>query len=242
MAASVPADLPQTVQATLDAFVGAARESFGPALRSVVLFGSAAEGRLRPTSDVNVIVVLRSFEKEAVDRIREPLRVAEAAVELAPMFLLESEIDAAMQAFAVKFADIGKRRRILHGDDPFAGRVVPRHAELARLKQVLLNLALRLRAAYALRSLREEQLVRVIADAAGPLRASAAALLELEGKGARPPKEALQEVAGPAEADLLRHLSETREAQHLPPGVAGPTLLAMAELARALYDRAALLS
>jgi hypothetical protein len=164
------ADLPASAARALDDFVQACRESFGDRLRAVVLYGSGAEGRMRPTSDLNVMVVLRSFSQAEVDRLREPLRVAQAAARLAPMFLLEDEIPEAIQAFAAKFADMLHRRRVVHGDDPFTGVSIPREAEIGRLKQVLLNLALRLRALYALRSLREEQLALVVADAAGPLR------------------------------------------------------------------------
>jgi predicted nucleotidyltransferase len=238
--ASPVADLPAPVEQALGAFLDASREAFGPALRSVALYGSAAEGRLRATSDVNVLLVLSSFEKEAVDRLREPLRVAAAMVRLEPMFVLESELEAAASAFASKFADIKRRRRILHGDDPFAGLEVPRHAEIARLEQELLNLTLRMRALYAERSLREEQLALVVADMAGPLRAAAAALLELEGKPAASPKQALEAVAGslaPDFADALATLSNAREKRTLPAGVAGPTLFQLMDLARRMRPR-----
>src|SRR5205807_1909594 len=97
-------------------------------LRSVVLFGSAAEGRLRATSDVNLLFVLRTFDLDGVDKLREPLRLAEIGARIAPMFLLESELQAAATAFAVKFTDIAHRRRVLHGDDPFVSLAVPRAA------------------------------------------------------------------------------------------------------------------
>ena len=183
------ADLPATVERVLREFVDATREAFGPELRAVVLYGSAAEGRLRPTSDVNVVVVLAAFDRARADRLREPLRLAQAAVRLTAMFLLESEIGPAVEAFAVKFADLGRRRRVLYGADPFARLAIGRPAEAARLTQVLLNLVLRLRAAYLLRGLREEQLARVVADAAGPLRSCAATLIGLESPpGAAPPR------------------------------------------------------
>ena len=46
-------DLPDVVARVLDDFVAAAREAFGDDLVSIVLFGSAAEGALRATSDVS---------------------------------------------------------------------------------------------------------------------------------------------------------------------------------------------
>jgi len=147
--------LPDEVGQVLNAFVEAAKNAFGSDLVSVVLFGSAAEARLRATSDVNVLLVLKRFEQARADDLREPLRVAHAAVQLNAMFLVETEIAAANEAFAVKFADIQARHRVLFGADPFAGLGTPRDALVRRLGQVLLNLQLRLRervASYHFRS------------------------------------------------------------------------------------------
>ncbi len=235
-------DLPQAVRRVLTELVAAARLALGQALRSVVLFGSAAEGRLRPTSDVNLIFVLAAFERDAIDGLRETLRLAEAAVRLRPMFLLESEIAPASTAFAAKFADLRRRRRVLLGDDPFAALLIPRAAEIARLRQLLLDLGLRLRAAYALKSLREEQLTLVLADVAGPLRSCAALLLELRDRSAASPKAALELLAadlpGCHAPDAARRLSEARETRVLAPGVAAATLFTLLELVAALRDQA----
>src|SRR2546427_11219458 len=105
-ATGVTRDLPAEVARALDDFVAAAREAFGDALESVVLFGSAAEGALRATSDVNVILVLTAFERARADRVREAFRAAHAAIDLRAMFLLRDEIAAAAEAFAQKFGDI----------------------------------------------------------------------------------------------------------------------------------------
>lgn len=232
-------ELPPTVTRVLDGFVDAARAALGSDLTSIVLYGSAAEGRLRKTSDLNVIVVLAAFDPAKVDELREPLRTAHAAVALEAMFLLEAEIPAAVEAFAVKFADIRQRRRVVYGSDPFADVAPTRGAEIARLKQVLLNLVLRLRQRYLLRSLRDEQAVLLVADSAGPLRACAEALLELQGTPAPSPKEALERVAAslPSESfgEVLAHVSEARETGVLPPDVAPKTVLRLLVLASAMY-------
>jgi predicted nucleotidyltransferase len=228
--------LPEAVDRILAELVEAARSFLGSDLRSIVLYGSAAEGRLRPTSDVNAILVLAAFDPAKVDLLREPLRTAYAAVKLTTMFLLESEIAAAVDAFAVKFADVLHRRQVLFGTDPFEGVTPSRSAEIARLKQVLLNLTLRLRQKYLMRSLRDEQAALVVADAAGPLRAFASALLELQGTPAASPKEALEHVVKGLHLsgwdDLLEHLSQARETRTLPPNTAGPTLLKLIDLTR----------
>lgn len=239
-------ELPPEVKRILGDFVQVSIESFGASLRSVVLFGSAAEGRLRATSDVNVILVLSAFEQGAADRIREPVRVAQAAVQLRPMFLLESEIGAAARGFAQKFADVARRRCVLYGEDPFASLVISRDIQLFQLRQQLLNLALRLRAFYVARSLREEQLGVGIADAAGPLRSCAAALLELEGHPTKSPKQALENVAA-SQGDsgwreLLALVSKARETRSLPPGTAGGAVFRLIELILRMRDRAERLS
>lgn len=239
--------LPSDVGGVLTAFVAEARLSFADDLRAVVLYGSGAEGKLRPTSDVNVLLVLARFEQEKADQLSPALRLAQSAIRLRTMFLLESEINPAIEAFAVKFADIIRRRRVLYGDDPFAGSSVARGASIVRLKQTLLNLTLRLREAYIARGLREEQLVAMIADAAGPLRSCAGALLELEGKPPVSPKEALHQVAatlpdGAAWTEPIARISEAREQGTLAPGVAAPTLFHLIELARSMWTRANALS
>lgn len=239
------ADLPSHVQRALQDLVAEAEVCFGTDLRSVVLFGSAAEGRLRPTSDVNLIMVLAAFERARADRMREPLRLAHAAARVETMWLLEAELTPAADAFAVKFADVRRRRRVLFGPDPFAGLAVTRAVEIARLRQVTLNLALRGREQYLLRSLRAEQAAALLADLAGPLRASAAALLELEGVPAESGRSALEQVCrslGDVFAPLPARLSEYREGRRPGPEEAASALFDAARLASAMHDRAARLN
>lgn len=237
--------LPEDVRRVVDSLVSSARNAFGDELRSVILYGSGAEGRLRATSDVNLLFVLARFDRTA-DGFREPFRIARAAVNVAAMFVLESELDDASEAFAQKFADIGRRHVVLYGDDVVAHLKIPRAALIRRLRQVLLNLTLRLRDAYVERSLREEQCAITVADAAAPLRTSAASMLELEGRETMPPKEALEAIVSelhqPQLADLLPHLSEAREKRVLPAGEAAAILFQTLELTRALYERATRLS
>ena len=242
MTFTAPVDLPAPVTTALDALIEATRTAFGDHLISIVLHGSAAEGRLRATSDVNVIFVLRAVERERVDGVLNALRLARATANVRVMMIVESEIASAAAAFAIKFADIARRHRVLLGPDPFERLDVPRSAVRAQLDQMLLNLQLRLREAYAVRGLREEQLARAAADAAAPLRACASAILTLEGRPVPSPREALAQVVGALNRPELGHvpgrLSEARNAGVLPPGVAGPLLFDVMALAEALRARA----
>jgi predicted nucleotidyltransferase len=62
-------DLPSQVGRVLADFVAAAQTAFATDLSSVVLFGSAAEGRLRPTSDVNLLLLLAKFDQGRADEL-----------------------------------------------------------------------------------------------------------------------------------------------------------------------------
>ncbi|MBA3847916.1 MAG: nucleotidyltransferase domain-containing protein, partial [Planctomycetes bacterium] len=179
------------IQRALDGFVAAVRETFTTDLRAVVLFGSAAEDRLRTTSDVNLIVVLNAFDPAKAAAFAELQAPEWTAARLRAMWLRGDEIVEAAAAFAVKFLDVRRRHTVLHGDDPFATLDVPRAAAVAQLKQTLLGLVLNLRHQLIARGRFEDSLALAVADASGPLRASAAELLELEGAPAATPKEAL---------------------------------------------------
>ena len=239
------ATLPQDVGHGLESFVSSAQEALGDDLVSLVLFGSAAEGRMRATSDVNLLVVLARFDPARIDRLREPLRLAHATIRLEAMFVLESEVADAAEAFAVKFADIRARHRVLAGRDIAATIAPSRPAMVARVKQILLNYILRTRERYAMVSLRDEQLAAVVADSAGPLRAAAEILLQLEERPVASPKEALERIAGELDAsrwkDTLERLSEARESGTLAPGSGGKAVLELVALAEGMRARARLL-
>ncbi len=239
--AGIPGLPPRTERALSD-LVEAARTALGDQLEAIVLYGSAAEGRLRPTSDVNTIFVLKTFDRTRLDGLRDALRLAHAAIRLTPMLIVREEIPLAAEAFAVKFADIARRRRVLFGNDPFATLSIPRDQILVRLSQVLLNLQLRLRSSYMTHSMFEEQLVPVVADTAGPLRSAAATLLELERRPAANPKAALlgvvESLNDPRLRDAVRRISEAREQRLLPGGAAPDIVLALIDLAAKMHERA----
>jgi hypothetical protein len=238
-------DLPPSVSAALTAFVDAASASLDSDLRSVVLFGSGAENRLRPTSDVNVVVVLREFDAERIRPLSDVLLAGRAAINMNVMWLLESEIPQAVEAFAVKFADILRRRRVLWGSDPFENVSIPRHMAIARLRQVLMNLIMRLRASYAMHSQHEERLILLLADTAGPLRASAAEIIALEGSSPPAPREALEEIVKTLPVgewnETLEAMSKARGTKAIEPGTARPLLLKVIDLACQLLNRVTVL-
>lgn len=162
------------------------------------------------------------------------------------MFLVQDEIPAACEAFAQKFSDILRRRAVLLGPDPFIGVSISRAAEVRRLRQVLLNLLLRLREVHAGHESGSRVALNMLAESTGPLRSSAVLLLVLEGYDAPKPKAALLRVAeqvvpGKFAAPLAK-LSHLRETANLPAADAQEVMLALMQLAAAMHARAAALN
>lgn len=208
-------DLPPAVVTILQEFVATLTATM--TLESVLLFGSAAEGRLRATSDVNLLVIASDWTLEQLDAVRLPLRSGRAAAGLTVLFLKSPEVAAAVESFAVKFADIKARHQILFGHSPFDSMQITRDSALRRVQQVLLNLELRLRERYAMEGDHEERLEQLIADATGPLRASAATLVNLQDGRTLAPKAALEELFASRQSSL-QALSAVHRGEHLPAG------------------------
>jgi predicted nucleotidyltransferase len=236
-------EVPENVRRILTDFVRTARECFAADLLSVVLYGSAAEGQMRTTSDVNLLLVLDRFDFTAAERLSDSLRLAEAAVGLKVMFLLETEVADAATAFALKFSDIHERHIVLFGRDPFGVVAIPREAKIFRLKQVLRNLILRMREALVRSVGQEERRALLIAEFAAPLRSAAVTLLELENAApAASPKAALEQVAAnidrAAFTDALATLSAARSQRPLLGGAAGATMQRLIELGTKMHESA----
>lgn len=108
------------------------RRAYGPALRSVVLYGSAAAGEHIPKrSDYNILVLV---DELSLDRLTAAASVARAWSEGGnppPMTLTMSEWRGSADIFAMEYGDILERHKILYGESPFDGiRVDPRDLRL----------------------------------------------------------------------------------------------------------------
>lgn len=210
--------LPPVKRALAD-FVGAQQTAFGATLHSITLFGSAAEGRMRPNSDVNLMTVLTAVDRAALGRLSQDYRAAHAAARIACMFIRLDEIPVAYRSFAVKFEDIANRRRILVGADPFAGVSMSADDMRRRVREDLLNLALRLRERHAFYSAMPEQFETLIFEASSVVRVAAAAIQWLEGSQRLAPREALEELLAsgkPEWSETTKTISAVRQSHTVP--------------------------
>src|SRR5881398_1411875 len=107
---------------TLDDLVSQLRAAYGPALRSMVLYGSAASGEhLQKRSDYNVLVIVDGLDAARLTAAAAASRAWTEAGNPAPLTMTTSEWRGSSDIFPMEYADILERHRVLHGEAPFAG-------------------------------------------------------------------------------------------------------------------------
>jgi hypothetical protein len=133
---------------TLDELVTQLRAAYGSALRSVVLYGSAAAGgaeHIAKKSDFNVLIIV---DDVPLDRLKELSAVTRAwrdAGNHPPMIFTQREWQASSDIFAMEYADILERNKLLYGESPFDGISV-QHGDLRlQVEREAMGVLLRLR-------------------------------------------------------------------------------------------------
>jgi hypothetical protein len=130
----------------LEELVSQLRAAYGTALRSMVLYGSAASGEhLTKHSDYNVLVIVDALGPENLAAASAASRAWSDAGNPAPLTLTTSEWRGSADIFPMEYADILHRHRVLFGDPPFDGiRVDPNDLRL-QLEQEAMGKLLKLR-------------------------------------------------------------------------------------------------
>tara|TARA_B110001454_G_scaffold219194_1_gene251330 strand:+ start:86608 stop:87312 length:705 start_codon:yes stop_codon:yes gene_type:complete len=224
----------------LNSFIDFLKNKLSTELYSAVLFGSAAENRIRANSDINLLVVLNSSSLATLDKIKSEYRDHHNLIHLSCLFIERSELDQVCQTFPLKFYDISKRNQIVAGANIIPEiKIDPANLKF-QLKQSLMNLTMRLRERYTFVSLREEQLVHIMNEFSGPLRTNAFSLVSLQGESAKNPKEALNIFLKKYFPDRAEQLSETistiRESSTLSKNQIEPTYQAYLEILKKMQN------
>src|SRR5690242_16940298 len=167
---------------TLEELVEQLRAAYGTDLRSVVLYGSAAAGEHIPKrSDYNVLVLV---EQLPLERLRAAAAVARAWSESGnppPMTLTTHEWHSSADIFAMEYADIIDRHKILYGDNPFDGiRVDPKDLRL-QLEHEAMGKLLKLRQGVLAAGGDARLLTQLLADSLSTIMVIFRAVLRLEG-------------------------------------------------------------
>jgi hypothetical protein len=122
---------------------------FGPALRTVVVYGSAAGTDFRPErSDVNFAAVADALTFAHVQQVSQWYARWRSERVAAPLLLAFTDLDRSLDVFPLEILDIQARHRTLAGDELFAGIVPPADAVRLECEREAKGKLIRLRALY----------------------------------------------------------------------------------------------
>jgi hypothetical protein len=130
---------------TLEELVSQLRAAYGTALRSVVLYGSAASGQQTKRSDQNVLVIVDSLDAQRLMAASAVSRAWADAGNPAPLTLKSAEWRGSSDIFPMEYADILERHRVLYGELPFDGITVDRSHLRLQLEQEAMGKLIKLR-------------------------------------------------------------------------------------------------
>jgi predicted nucleotidyltransferase len=157
------------------------RAAYGPELRNVVLYGSAAAGEHIPKrSDYNILVLV---DKLSLERLRAAAAVSSAWGEAGnppPMTLTTHEWRSSADIFAMEYADIIDRHKVLYGENPFDGiRVDPKDLRL-QLEHEAMGKLLKLRQGVLASGGDERRQTDLLADSLSTIMVIFRAVVRLE--------------------------------------------------------------
>lgn len=135
----------------------------GPKLKSVVLYGSAASGEHLPKhSDLNVLAVLERLGAAELDALHPVATWWAGKGNPPPLLLTRGELRRSADVFAIELVDICAHRRILQGEDIFAGFTVPMQLHREQVERELRGKLLALRQTYLLASRRGDARLKLM--------------------------------------------------------------------------------
>lgn len=175
---------------TLDELVSQLRAAWGAALRSVVLYGSAATGEHIPNrSDYNVLVVVDSLDVPVLGAASAVARAWADAGNPPPLTMTAEEWRGSADIFPMEYADIIERHRVLHGDPPFSGISVDLGDLRLQLEHEAMGVLLKLRQGVLAAGSDSKRQIELMAASRSAVLVVLRALMRLHGKV--PPTEAL---------------------------------------------------
>jgi hypothetical protein len=134
---------------TADELANGLKAALGDNLLSAVLYGSAVSGDTTAKfSDLDVFLLLKDASLPAIAPALPLVRNWMKAGNKAPLVFSAAHFERAADVFAIEFADIKDRHRVLLGADPFANVQVERAALRHQLEFELRATLLRLRRHY----------------------------------------------------------------------------------------------
>lgn len=173
---------------TLEELVSQLRAAYGSALRSVVLYGSAAAGEhIAKRSDYNVLVIVDALGAEQLTAASATSRAWTEAGNHAPLTLTMAEWRGSADIFPMEYADILDRHRVLFGDPPFDGIRVDQRDLRLQVEQEAMGKVIKLRQGVLASGNDGARQVELLAASASAIMVIFRAMLRLHGE--KPPTD-----------------------------------------------------
>jgi hypothetical protein len=182
---------------TLEELVSQLRAAYGTALRSVVLYGSAAAGEhIAKKSDYNVLVIVDALDAPKLVAASATARAWNEAGNPAPLTLTTSEWRGSSDIFPMEYADILDRHRVLYGEPPFDGIHVERSDLRLQLEQEAMGKLIKLRQGVLASGNQSDKQIELLAASLSAIMIIFRAFLRLHGEAPSKDNIALSETVG----------------------------------------------
>ena len=167
---------------TLDELVSQLRAAYGTALRSIVLYGSAAAGEhIAKRSDYNVLVIVDDLDPSRLAAASAASRAWTDAGNPAPLPMTMNEWKGSSDIFPMEYADILERHRVLFGDPPFDGITVDLKDLRLQLEHEAMGKLVRLRQGTLASGNEGERQLELLTASLSPIMIIFRAFLRLHG-------------------------------------------------------------
>jgi hypothetical protein len=159
------------------------RAGLGSEFLSAYLTGSVLTQGFDPKrSRVNVLVVARDLEIDAIDVLRRNIPVTKKPPHFDPLFLTRAQIEKSLDVFPIEWLDVRERHLRIEGEDIFEGIEVPRTYLRLQCERELRGKHIRLRQVYLNAAASDADLGRVLYENASSFATLFRTLLRLHGE------------------------------------------------------------
>lgn len=176
---------------TLDELVQQLQQVHGRSLRAVVLYGSAASGEeIAGQSDFNVMVLTDDLSVEHLRKLGQTMRAWSEAGNGPVLELTVDEWRSSSDVFAMEYADILERHKVLHGVLPLDGITVSRSDLRLQVEREAMGKLLLLRRSIMMAGADKARQQDLLKSSIGTLLVIFRAVLRLAGE--TPQRDAIQ--------------------------------------------------
>ncbi len=146
-----------------------------------MLYGDAARGEfIQQSSDVNVMLIFKVINVDLLDRIAPAIEQAKREINLEAMLLDEMDLPTCAEVFPIKFRDIQRNHKLLHGAELVEQMEMSTERLKRQCQREIQNLQLRMRRFYLDRKRWPERIEGTLEDLVSKFLLDLAVVVELK--------------------------------------------------------------